>query len=497
MIALKKILVQLLYFNALDRKSILLLLDDVEDRNIYFALKKGVRDNLIEERKALYTRDKRNYTSTYFILTAHGFDYILEDEEIGIILPWLANANIPYGKLSIVGRKDGSALGKEMLKYLRITYAAIMAMKVGAKVNPMYYDMMDYFGLERYYKAHGSFGTADDMFNDVEVVDDNGAPQKPLSAEALPSSVNKVNHLSSIVMKAKIAYDEFVKKVNEEEEKRTGNKSKDDKKNQKSETHNELVFRNSSEVRNIHLNNVYSRQKDPENLRSDIIQSRTCQMSGILDAGDRIYFVFTEPPFGMSWMITSTSPDMMLYRTYLNEIHSDMPTSKNLEHIGFFLVRTPDEFYRNFYDHYYRRTTEIKEEEDSEKKKKKRVQRDPFSLGREFNSLYMIPVDDNGVELMKNIIFYDVESRESDMVQWGMSNGLERADRIDNARVFTLHDKRDDSYLFYGGLMDIVKMNSLARTLANHPKLKVKIFCIDWQESYYKKLFPNAEIILP
>ena len=506
MIALKQILVQLLYFNALDRKSILLLLNEVEDRNIYFALKKGIKDDLIVERRASYSRDGRDYSSAYFTLSANGLNYIMEDEEINAALPWLANANVPSGKLSIAGRKDGSASGKDMLKYLQIAYAAIMAKKLGAKVNPMYYDMMDYFGLERFYKAHGNFISADDQFDSVEVVDDNAAPQKPLTAEALPSSVNEINHLSSIVMKARIAYDEFIRKVESEEKKEQNkNSAVKENKNPDSDEAREVIFLNSSEVRNIHLNNVYSRQKDRKQLKSDVVQSRTGQMSGILDAGKQVFVLFSEPPYGMSWTVTETSPDMMLYRTYLNEIRPDLPSSENTNHRGFLFVRTPDEFYRNFYDTYYRRTTKIKKDKKDKKKKsqteetqkKNQVQRDPFTLGNKFNNLYMIPIDNNGVDHMQFIIDNDDNEIEENMVRWGYANNLERAGRIDDARVFTLHDPKDDSYLFYGGLMDIVKMNSLAKTIAKHPELKVKIFCFEWQEAYYKKLFPNTEIVLP
>ena len=459
---LEKVLVQLLYFNGLDRKSLLLALKDVTEPNVYHSITQGLKKEYIIEKKTFFYRDTRRYNLSFLSLTSQGIMYLLNNDEVCDQFPWINDIEIPEGRLSVLGRRGTSSNGREVLKYIQNATAAVMMQTIGAKVNPMYFDFSDFEGLMRFNRSTGKLGLT---LSDYEKIEADNAENKEYD---LSINVNRTYRLSQYVMNSYLLHQTALKCES------------DDISEKESQS---MKFLNSTEVRNIFLENVYGKETRAQEMTSKIVQARTGQMSGLLDTGDHVMIIFSEPPFGMSWTGSSpTSPDLVMYRDYLRHVRPDI-TSRSIagEVKGVLLVRNHEEFQRNFYDIYKRRNVN-----------------DPFSLGDGFNNLYMIPVDRNGIDQLQKVIYVNDKEEEKGIIEWGLGNSFDRPDGSNiSLRCFSLHDPEDDSYIFYGVLMDIVKMNALAKTIQKYPNLKVKIFCLTWQESYYRKLFPNAETIPP
>ena len=459
---LEKILYLLLYFNGLDRKGLLLALNEVTETRVYQSITLAIKKKLIAEKKTFYYRDRRRYNLSVFTITPEGIMYLLNNDEVCDLYPWINDMDLPEGRISVLGKRGVSANGREIMKYTRNVTAAIMAQKIGAKVNPMYFDFSDFEGLLRYFHVTGKLGLT---LSDYEKLcaDDEEENEQNLSI-----NLKHTYRLSQYVMNSYLLHETVLK---------------DQKQNITKNDSEKIVFLNSSEVRNIFLENVYGRETRSSEINNKVVQARTGQMSGLLDVGDHVMIVFAEPPFGMSWSGSNTSsPDLVMYRDYLRHVHPNITTSFISEDPkGVLIVRNHEEFQRNFDDIYKRRNA-----------------KEPYSLGDGLKSFYVIPADRNGIDQLQMVIHVNDDEEERRIIEWGLENDLERPDISDiNMHCFCLYDQDDDSYIFYGVLMDIVKMNALAKAIQAYPELKVKIFCYKWQEPYYQKLFPNAETIPP
>ena len=510
-----EVLYELLLFNALERKA-LLLSPNRTNPQIYRAITDAIKKKYVREKTSIYYRERKRFQYSFLTLTSAGIRYILSNEEMLDEYEWLNFILFKSGRIAILNVIDSNySTKKSMQKYISLTTSAMLAKRCGADVHPMYLDLLDYDSLNVVPTEEGFKWTTDSMSEDDYEEEDDSEEETDLeeevgeedandsenssdSSKKTPAKIKRkpaANPLSKIVISAY--------KADREYGSGRGTRSK-----------NQLIYLNAIEVKHIAINSLYlslinNKNGNTEETMSAVADVRRGRFSGIMQSQEKLLMMYVEPSYGMKWSKRFFKADKDALSQYIKHLKSKGTLTINGNFIeGCLLVRNAEEFAKNFCERLIKVEEKFEDPEATDKKGKKKKpekeipekEKNPENeLGHGFDRFYLIPINMDGVNQLKWLSTLDVQGYESQMLDWctrsveeGGGGYVHLKVRVEGAgSALRLSDPSDGIPVFQGELMDIGKMYSIKAAYEINPDLKVKVLCYPWQEEYYKAIFPN------
>ena len=497
---LDEILYEVLLFNVVERRA-LLLIPDKSPTQVYRTINHAIDMHYIREKTTVFYRNRKRYQYSFLTLTTEGIKYIISNEKMIDQYEWLNNIVFKSGKITILNTTDSSySTKKSIQKYISLTTSAIFAKYCGAEVHPMYLDLLDYDSLQVIPSENGftwaSDSSIEDPLDDDPTDNDTADTENPELNKAVSennetqivadSPVKKkkriaVNPLSKIIISAYKADKEY-------------GSSKD------YEKPNHLIYLNAIELKHIAVNALsskYQEKPDPDLLTS-IADVRRGRASGILRGPDKLIMMYVETSYGMQWSDRLLKGDMDARSQYIKHLKSQGIMSINEHFIeACLLVRNTEELIKNFYENI--NTKRKKDEDTDESESNKSNNKSSNNKPPTYDRIYVIPVNMDGVKHLKWLGTLDVQGHETEnhdklaLPREKGGYGYEHLDKRikDAGATIRLFDPNDEIPVFYGGLMDMKMLYNIRDAYTANKDLKLKVLCYKWQEEYYKALFPT------
>ena len=482
---LDEVLYELLLFNILERRALLLRSDKTRGQ-IYKAIGDAIKDHYIREKTTVYYRDRKRYQYSFLSITTEGIRYILSNEKMHQEHEWLDNISFKPGKISILNTPDSNySTKKSIQKYISLTTSALFAMRCGADVHPMYIDLLDYDSLEVIPTEEGfTWKTnslidevveedAEDNSSDPDVISSSSSDETQIVTESPVKKIkrNTANPLSKIIISAYKADREY-------------GSGRDYSNNV------QLFYLNSIELKHIAVNGMklaYESKPDKDLINS-IADVRRGRCSGILRGPEKVIMMYVETSYRMQWNNRLLKGDMDARSQYIRHLksHGIMSINENFLE-ACLLVRNTEEFVKNFYDNSNSKDNNTYHDTTDE------------SIIIKYDRIYVIPINMDGVNYLKWLGTLDIQGHEAqtyDLCTMSTDKGglgyEHLSKRIDGAgATIRLFDPNDKIPVFYGGLMDMNMLYNIRDAYTANPDLKLKVLCYRWQEEYYKALFPT------
>ncbi len=228
--------------------------------------------------------------------------------------------------------------------------------------------------------------------------------------------------------------------------------------------HKNLFFFASKEMRNILLNSGIGKYSD----------FKYSQFTGILVSEQMSMIVYHAHHDGIGWADRIESTDIRTMRQFSVKFSPIDNVRRNNIH-GSILIYDK----KNFADIV---------NNNFEKRKKGTV------LGKSFDTMHLIPISDYGVQLLLWIMMNSPDSKRRYIN--ATVNKLYPTWTINLSvyhKLFAFKDMHD-VFIFDGTDFDARKMQYINKEKEKTPSLSFKVLCFEWQEPYYKELWPQVEL---
>lgn len=203
--------------------------------------------------------------------------------------------------------------------------------------------------------------------------------------------------------------------------------------------------------------------------KEESLQHKFMQHIGILTLRSNSYFIYSARQQGL--LINSVEMERCKKTGHIFISHNNINTPSEINK-GIIFCKNAAEFAKTF--------------KKTDGQISDWIKNNSKRLSNVFKSLYVVPINRNGVYMLDDIFYFDekLHDKIKEML-------LKKNKEFTESTSPITELKAGDSEAYIGIDMDMVKLQYFYHEVANNPNKLYTIICYKWQEEFYRKLFDN------